>query len=153
MSALTKQERLEEANKVIEAIAAHGRRFFYSGPGSDPSEGGVRAKRCPEGRVARFEFDGRGAVCFRDDYSWERILVVDSGRWKGWSHGGTMRSLVIKLRDYIRTGEPISVGWFGPWPDWMSQGDLWGYGADAMALVREAALKTQAVKAAGAVAS
>lgn len=131
-----KQARAAEANRVVEAISNHGRRFFYCGPGSDPSEGGARAKKCPEGRVARFEVDERGAIWFRDDYSWERIYVAYEGRWKRFSHGGTLKSLVQALRDYIRTGEPIAPGWFGPWDEWIARGDLWGYGVEEMERLR-----------------
>ena len=141
---MTKQERVCEANKVIAACAAHGRRFFYTGPGAENGRGYPEAG--PEGRVARFELGERGHIYFRDNYTWKRIYVAwERGRWKGWSHGGTLRDLVRALRDYIRTGKPISAKWFGPWPDWVCEGDLWGYGPDAMAAVREAALSTAAV--------
>jgi hypothetical protein len=137
-----KHLRVIEANRVITAISMHGRRFFYTGPGVNPS----RAKASPDGRIARFEKDARGALWFRDDYTWKPIYVAwDRGQWKGWSHGGTLRDLVRALRDYIRTGTPIRPGWFGPWPDWVCEGDLWGYGAEAMAAVREAVMKTEAV--------
>ncbi len=57
-----------------------------------------------------------------------------------------MRRLVEALRDYIRTGEPISSGHFGPWSKILCDGDLWGYGFEEMAKVRHDVSKTQAVR-------
>jgi hypothetical protein len=135
-----KYDRLIEANLVIGAIAAHGRRFFYSGPGSD--------HRCHihPARVAMFEIDRQGRLRFRDDYTDVPVLVTSRGEWKGFSHGGTLKRLVRDLADYIRTGKPISPGHCGPWPSWQCGGDLWGYGQENMELVRSAVLATDAVR-------
>lgn len=40
-----------------------------------------------------------------------------------------MREVVIKLSNFIRTGEPQQIS-LGPWPDWICKGDPWGYGAE-----------------------
>lgn len=42
-----------------------------------------------------------------------------------------MKDIVLALRDYIATGERPSLG-LGPWPAYLCEGDLWGYGAEAM---------------------
>lgn len=120
---LSKHQRLDEANAVIRAMAGVGRRFFYN-------------ER--HDRVARFELTLDGRLWFRDDYADKRIYVAYRGRWREFSHGGTMRRLVDALAEYIRSGKRIAAGHFGPWPAWVSDGDLWGYGDEAMASLRAA---------------
>lgn len=116
----TKKERAEQASRFLTAIASCGRKFFAH-----------------NGRVSRFEVDDRGRIWFVDSYRERRIYTHYEGHWRGFSEGGTLRSLVCMLRDYIRTGEQQRIH-LGPWPDWICNGDLWGYGAD-MAIVRTAA--------------
>lgn len=116
----TKKGRAEQASRFLTAIAGCGRKFFAH-----------------NGRVSRFEVDDRGRVWFVDSYREHRIYTHYEGRWRGFSEGGTLRSLVCVLRDFIRTGEQQRLH-LGPWPDWICNGDLWGYGAD-MATVRTAA--------------
>lgn len=118
---LTKHQRLAQANAVIQAVSGVGRRFFY----------------CERhDRVARFELTIDGRLWFRDDFSDTRIYVAYKGRWRVFSHGGTMRKLIDALADYIRFGKRVPAGHFGPWPAWICEGDLWGYGSDAMAELR-----------------
>lgn len=119
-----KQERAEEVNQVIKAIADCGRRFFYS-----------KSKDS----YASMEVDQRGRVWFVDDYSNKRIYTHYSGRWREFSHGGTLQDLVKAFRDYISKGVPIPARAFGPWPKWKCDGDLWGYGDD-MQQIRDKAL-------------
>lgn len=113
-----KTERLSHANELVRVISKHGRRFFYSAK-SDTT--------------ARLELDARGRVWWIDDYRGARIYVAYPGRWRGFSHGGTMRALVEALRDYIQRGEPLHPEYIAPA---MSYGDMWGYGAEAAAAVR-----------------
>jgi hypothetical protein len=117
---MTKDERASLANSFIDAIASCGRKFFFH-----------------NGRISRFEVDARGRVWFIDAYNERRIYTHYKYRWRGFSEGGTLRSLVEKLRDFIRTGEQPQLH-LGPWPKWICDGDLWGYGED-MAKVRDAA--------------
>jgi hypothetical protein len=121
----TKRERAARANEFLRAVAGCGRGFF---------------QRC--GRVSSFEVDDRGRIFFRDAYTLRAIYTHDTrGRWRGFTEGGTMRCLVIYLRDFIRTGEQQNLH-LGPWPQWVCDGDLWGYGQD-MELVRAAAVGIQ----------
>ncbi len=123
MSKVTKQQRLEHANELIQVIAQHGRRFFYN---------------VTRNATARFELDHRGRVWFIDDYSGTRIYTHRSGfqsNWRGFSHGGTLRDLVERMRDYIVTGQPLSPHWLGPERSF-SNGNIWGYEPDAMEAVR-----------------
>lgn len=118
---MSKHDRAEVANRFIEVIASHGRGFFGAA-----------------GRISRFEVDQRNRVWFVYSYSQKRIYVADdNGPWRGFTNGGTMRALVRALRDYIRTGTTPRLS-LGPWPQWVCDGDLWGYGDD-MAAVRDAA--------------
>ena len=114
-------DRLSSANAVIAAIAAHGRRFFHH-----------------KGRFAALGIDVHGHITHTDEYSDKTFRITNPRAWNGFSHGGTMRSLIEALADYIRTGEPIDRDHFGPWPDDFCRGDLWGYGKDAMEAVRAA---------------
>lgn len=118
---ISKAERLDVANAVLLAIARHGRRFFWS----------ERRQR-----AARFALDRLGRVRLTDDYTGVPVLVSRRSQWRGFSHGGTLRALVEAMAGYIRTGEPITGRYFGPWPDWICDGDLWGYGAEAMKALR-----------------
>jgi hypothetical protein len=119
---MTKQERARVANIFIASIASCGRKFFTHAD-----------------RTAHFEIDPRGRIWFVDDYSQKRIYTHDDqGRWRGFSHGGTMRDLVRTLRNYIQDGKAPKLN-IGPWPGWYCAGDLWGYG-EHMKIVRESAL-------------
>ena len=117
----TKAERVECANRFIAEIASCGRRFFSY-----------------KGCVSRFKVDGRGRVWFINAYNGARIYTHHLGRWRGFTEGGTLRDLVIHLRDFIRTGTPPKLR-LGPFPQWLCDGDLWGYGDD-MERVRTAAV-------------
>jgi len=118
---MSKTERLGHANALIEVISRHGRRFFHNRE---------------SGSIARLELDARGRVWLIDDYRGARVYVAYQGRWRGFSHGGTLRSLVEALRDYVLHGtllhpERIAPGRIDP-----SNGDIWGYGFEAAAAVR-----------------
>ena len=115
-----KRMRANRANQFISVIASCGRRFFHY-----------------EARVSSFEVDDQGRIWFVDAYSQMRIYTHNRYKWKGFTNGGTIRTLVEDLRDYIRTGERPVLN-IGPWPKHLCDGDLWGYG-DAMQQVRTAA--------------
>ena len=122
-----KAARAEHANALIKIIGARGRRFFYS-------------KK--HDRYARMVVDPRGKVWFIDDYRESRIYTHKPGCWNGmgFSHGGTMKSLVEALRDYIARAVPIPRWHVGPERSW-SGGNVWGYPAEDMDIVREEAFK------------
>lgn len=120
-----KRQRVEHVNQAIRIIADHGRRFFFNQLAD---------------RYARMEVDQRGKVWFVDDYSARRIFThktVWGGRWRGFSHGGTLRNLVEAFRDYIRTGEPLPPGYLGP--ERFDDSNIWGYDEAGMKAVREQA--------------
>lgn len=119
---MTRQDRLCKANILIGVIASCGREFFRH-----------------DNRVAHFKFNNQKRIFFRDDYSNKLIYTHKKGRWKGFTHGGTLKSLIEKLRDYIKDGTKLNPKVFGPWPDHICRGDLWGYRRD-MVQVRKAAV-------------
>ena len=114
-----KIDRLKHANAVLRAMGSHGRRFFYSEKND---------------RFSELVIDAGGRVRLIDDYTGKHVWLDKNGRWRGFSHGGTCRAIVEDLARYVRTGKPTR-NHFGPWPEWISDGDLWGYG-DAAEKVR-----------------
>lgn len=128
-TAAEKAERLVHVNALIKTISDHGRRFFYNEK---------------DDRVARMLIGAKGHLYFVDDYSCTLIYVAYQGRWKGFSHGGTLKSLVERLADYVRKGDRLPIDWIGP--ERFNQSNIWGYAADAMAKCRAEALLNPAVK-------
>lgn len=123
----TKQDRVDACNRLLAEIGKVGRGFFQT-----------NVPRAGDGQ-AKFELR-RGHVYFVDDYSGKAIYTAHTrDDWRGFSHGGTLRDLVIALSRFIRTGSTIAPSYFGPWPAWYCGGDLWGYGSD-MVKVRRAAV-------------
>jgi len=114
-------KRLENVNAFIKVIGDHGRRFFYDSK-SD--------------RYANMQIDARGRVWFVDDYSGERIYTHRDGRWRGFSHGGTIRILVEMLRNHIKQGKKISAHYF-TCRSWMNGHHPWGYPSDSLEVLRE----------------
>lgn len=121
---MTKQDRLVHANRLIVAIASHGRRFFYN-----------EARDC----YARIELDNRGRVWFVDAHSGKRVYTHHDGRWRGFTNGGTLRSLVERMRDYIATGWQLPRGCIAPRCSADASENVWGYAPDAANAVRAAA--------------
>jgi hypothetical protein len=124
----SKVGRLAQANALIRAVSEHGRRFFF---------------HAASGRVASLELDRVGRVWFVDDYTGKRIYTHRThipSRWMGFSHGGTLRSLVEALRDYIVAGQQIDA-WRIATPRLNEEdGDIWGYGPEASAALRQQVL-------------
>lgn len=123
-----KRSRLAEANALVAAISKRGRRFFYNKENQ---------------RIAHFELGSGDHIFFIDDYSSKRIYVADNGRWRGFSHGGTLRDLVKAIASYIRTGNKLSIDWIGP--ERFDSSNIWGYEESAMTATRSDALLTGVV--------
>lgn len=124
--------RLRRANVLIRAIAMRGRRFFFDKA---------------TGSVSRFELDARGRVWWVDKHGSTRVYLHRPGwgRFRGFSEGGTLRGLVLDLRDYIMYGMPIGRVRIGPWPLWISGGDLWDYGEESMYQIRRIAFRLKII--------
>lgn len=125
---MSRDERLLVANKAIEIIASHGRKFF-SLQADKP--------RAAENRISKFLFVN-GRLWFEDKYTGRRIYVAwRRGRWRGFSEGGTLRALIESMADWIIGKRPeFPLSKLGPFPEWVCGGDLWGYGED-MDIVRQ----------------
>lgn len=119
MSIADREERANKANQFIQVIASCGRRFF-----------GYEV-------TSHFQVDDRGRIWFWDGGSGRKIYTHYRWQWKGFSEGGTLETLIRNLKVYIHRGTLPKLN-LGPWPDWICDGDLWGYGED-MEKVREAA--------------
>lgn len=122
-----KRRRCEHVNQAITIIATHGRRFFFS---------------AATGQYASIEVDARGKVWWIDDYSQQRIYMHRTGftnRWRGFTHGGTLRALAEAFRDHITTGVPLSQFYLGPERERISNGNIWGYSAEDILKVRNLA--------------
>ena len=123
-----KMMRVNHVNALIATISDHGRRFFYNA-GRD--------------QRAKMMLSRTGHIYFQDDYSGKLIYVAYQGRWRGFSHGGTLKNLVERLADYIRTGDPLSIDWIGP--ERFDQSNIWGYSQESMAKCRAAAQLSPAI--------
>lgn len=119
---MNKEDRAKKVNQLVKVIGDGGRHFFNY-----------------QGRYARIEVDYRGRVWWIDNYTQKRIYTHYGHRWRGFSNGGTLRSLVEAFRDFVSRGDYVPRYHFGPWPDHYCHGDLWGYG-DYMKKVRNAAV-------------
>ncbi len=119
MNRQRRQKRVDVANQMIRIISEHGRRFFRYGD-----------------RVSHFKLSHIGRVWYVDEWKGRHIYTHRGGRWRGFTGGGTLKSLVEALRDYIMGRADLPRNHLGPWREWVCGGDLWGYGAD-MQLVRE----------------
>lgn len=124
----TSQLRLQRcinANEFLQVISNCGRNFFRNkGAGHD----------------GYLSMNGRGnIVWFHDDYTSARLNVEREGDWDGFSHGGTLRSLIKSLGAHVLTGKTMRYGYFQPT---MENGfeNPWGYDDDIL-LVRDAGVR------------
>lgn len=113
--------RLDQANAVLGIIADNGP-IFRSG-----------------GQRSYFSMLHDRLVFFHDSFGGTiEIYRINTNTWSNFSEAGLMKTLVRDLREYILMGTKIPARHFGPWPQWFSHGDPWGYGPAAMARVRAA---------------
>ncbi len=126
----TKIERIQRVNAAVIEIGNRGRRFFYYNK---------------EDRYAQMMMTPSGHLKWRDEYSDDLVHIVKSGPWHGFSNGGTLRSLVEAFAHYVRTGEPVGSWRFGPWGEYMCDGDLWDYGKENMLDLRRALATNPAI--------
>lgn len=128
---MTEQERLKAVNELIQVIASCGRNFF--------SYNSDRGNKVDNPFISFMEVDQRGRVWFTDYYTQKRIYTHYSGRWNGFSSGGTLKSLVCCFRDFIKKGSQLRKEYFQP--D-VGSGfrNPWGYGEDLLK-VQDAAVR------------
>lgn len=117
---MTRQQRVEIANRFLEIVSRHGHRFFHF-----------------DGRVSKFELDARGRVWFINSFGQKRIYTHQKYSWgRHFSNGGTLFCLCKALQEFIMDRGELPLNRLGPWHESICGGDLWGYG-DSMATVRE----------------
>lgn len=122
MNQLTKVQRLEAANEFIQAIAGCGRHFLTH-----------------DGFTSRLELSKHGRVYFIDYYSKKRIYTHTENRWKGFTSGGTLRSIIECLRNFVMKGTQMRAGYFhADAADNFKH--IWGYGQDILS-VKAAAIR------------
>lgn len=124
----TKQERLNHANELIKVISEHGRRFFYN-----------QKNDC----LSELKIDDNGKVWFKDDYTQKWVFTHKTNwtnKWKGFSHGGTLRDLIEQMREYIIKGTQIHEGYIGLKRSYQD-GNVWGYPDEDLEKVLENAKK------------
>jgi hypothetical protein len=130
-----KSERLKHANELIKIIGSHGRRFFWNKEND---------------RYARLELR-RGMVYFIDDYTEKAVFThktAIASRWKGFSHGGTLRSLIEDMRDYVIHGTKIAR-WKIVIPQIDAnglEGNIWGYDPHEAQATRDKAYALPIIK-------
>lgn len=113
----TQTQRLSAVNEFIRVISSCGRGFFQD--------------RSSE-FVAEMQLDERGRVWFVDDYTKAKIYTHYNGRWKQFSHGGTLRDLIRVFREHIKKGTQIHHRYFQA--SQLSGGQHpWAYPEDALA--------------------
>jgi len=117
------QQRLDKVNKFIRHIGDRWRRFF-------------RYKE----RHALMELDDRGRVWFVDDYHGERNYTHRNARWRGFSHGGTLKSLVNVFRYHIKKGYQLHHLYFDPGRFRGLGTPPWGYPDGELVLLKHAGL-------------
>ena len=113
----TKEQRMETVNKLITKISSVGRRFFFN-------------KK--DGFIAHFELKNN-RIYFVDDYTKEKIYAYGPKYFEnGFSHGGTMQSLILEFSEFIRTGRCVNGknGYGGLYCPY------WGYLASEMVEIR-----------------
>jgi hypothetical protein len=115
------EDRLVIANKMIEVIGRHGRKFLFN----------------EHNGFTKMDLE-KGRVYVTDCYTGKRFKATESS-WskKGFSSGGTMRRLLEDLAEYVETGMPMPRGHFQTRR--YSYGDQWGYGEEEMKKVEEQA--------------
>lgn len=115
-------ERLEHANRLIKVISDHGRRFFW-----------CESKK----RLARLELTDNGKLYWIDDYSGKAVYTGKIGgydhKWRGFTHGGTLKSLAQQMCSYVNTGERIRLGYIAQ--------DCWGYSKEDAITTRDKAFR------------
>ena len=129
---IARAERVAIVNQLVRTIGDNGRQFFYNKQ---------------TGEYARMHIGMNGRLYWIDERSLIPIYLHSPGsRWRDFSHGGTLRYVIEKLKGYAMTGEPVP-NQFGPWKHHDgSDFDLWGYGDDMVA-VRETAVELGIVEA------
>lgn len=113
MKSQIREMRIAGVNKVIQAIASCGRKFFLY-----------------EDRVAVIEQSATGHLFLINEWNQKRIYISKYGAWRGFHHGGTLHALVGRMVAYIQHGEVITEDYFSA--------KHWGYHDDMQTVINAA---------------
>lgn len=84
---ITKEQRLDIINQLIQKISSEGNRHFYK-----------------DGNLAEMKFKGN-RLYFTDEWTGVDIIVKNVPHWNNFTHGGTIQALILDFADFIRTGK------------------------------------------------
>jgi hypothetical protein len=122
--------RIIAANEFMQVIANCGR-FFFRNTGA--------------GHDAYLTLNARGNIVWlHDDYTGDRINTAKEGRWDGFSHGGTLKSLAESIGAFVLKGSTMRYGYFQPTMDNGFE-NPWGYGDDIL-IVRDEGVRLGLIK-------
>lgn len=122
--------RIIAANEFMQVIANCGR-FFFRNTGA--------------GHDAYLTLNARGNIVWlHDDYTGARINTAKEGRWVGFSHGGTLKSLAESIGAFVLKGSTMRYGYFQPTMDNGFE-NPWGYGDDIL-IVRDEGVRLGLIK-------
>ena len=122
--------RIIAANEFMQVIANCGR-FFFRNTGA--------------GHDAYLTLNARGDIVWlHDDYTGARINTAKEGRWDGFSHGGTLKSLAESIGAFVLKGSTMRYEYFQPTMDNGFE-NPWGYGDDIL-IVRDGGVRLGLIK-------
>ena len=122
--------RIIAANEFMQVIANCGR-FFFRNTGA--------------GHDAYLTRNARGDIVWlHDDYTGARINTAKEGRWDGFSHGGTLKSLAESIGAFVLKGSTMRYEYFQPTMDNGFE-NPWGYGDDIL-IVRDGGVRLGLIK-------
>ena len=115
---MSKQERIQEVNALVQAISSRGTNLFLD---------------VPTGKVSYFFLSEKGQIFFFDAISARNIYTAYKGPWSYFAQGVEVREFALALVNYIRNGGAVDLDMICPLN---SDGtNRWGYSlADAQAL-------------------
>lgn len=114
-------QRMEIANELIKEISRVGRKFFHT-----------------RGFIAKFISDQECGLCFIDNYirtPFQLKRMQQTNTWRHFSSGGTLKHLVVRLCEYIETGQQLKYVIH----DWGDGENCWGYDKISASHIRQSA--------------
>lgn len=123
--------RLQAANLFINVIASHSHQYFRDKTSS---------------RVAVLHLDATGKVWILDEYTQLLVNTHIDDDWDGFNHGGNLRSLVQRLRDFVVTGKTLGNRYFTPTLPGDPANNYWEYDDDAILEVRSEGIRLGVIK-------
>ena len=109
--ATDKHYRVDEANRIIQFIGDHGRRFLHR-----------------DGVYGTFYYHEDGRLRYIDEFTNRNISVWNKFWRHGFSHGGTLRGIIDALTAWIIHGTPVPFPYGVHWPRHTGRKTTsWGY--------------------------